>query len=186
MFSVVLHKFTSETFWNCECVDSGSWRSCRNGIWRPGAEQAGTQWLSSVNIVNVQWTFDDRKQKGHLKKWLLRLFHISIYYTFYSTVPRTTSWIMLKCLNCPWLDLLQVLWQKAFITEMAKQKNAKLQTEARVVNFTQHFLVHPWLLPVDTVFMTYDGHHWKVLSESESEISEDPMEAPVNASITLA
>eukprot|EP00434_Breviolum_minutum_P027914 symbB.v1.2.024695.t1/scaffold2353.1/size81579/4 len=38
----------------------------------------------------------------------------------------------------------QVLWQKAFITEMAKQKNAKLQTE--------------------------------VLSESESEISEDPME----------
>lgn len=34
--------------------------------------------------------------------------------------------------------------------------------------------------------MDCDGHHWKVLSESESEISEDPMEAPVNASITIA
>ena len=43
VFSLASHKFTSETFWNClliicECVDSGSWRSCRNGIWKPGAE----------------------------------------------------------------------------------------------------------------------------------------------------
>lgn len=41
----------------------------------------------------------------------------------------------------PLLNLLQVLWQKAFITEMAKQKNAKLQTEARVMNFMQHFFL---------------------------------------------